>query len=103
MRRLQWAVTEDVTNESSKVVTARLLTNAGIPWPARWPGTIYSGNSESGKAMIGAPTGYGVAWLLADRIIELGPKTIDETRLFADDYGTSTCWAFRIVNAELNT
>ena len=59
----------------------------------------YPGNSDSGKAMIGAPTGYGVAWLLANRIIELGPKTIDQTTLFADDFGTSPCWAFHIVDA----
>ena len=50
------------------------------PWPH---GKTIKTADEAGKALVGCPNGYGIAYMLAQNQNVLGKKTITEVTIFA--------------------
>jgi hypothetical protein len=88
MSDLKFVARVSITNEYTTAVLSTVLVslckqhNAGEKALPRWPGVIFTMNSEEGMALLGTPNGSGVAWLLAQHKKELGHKCVEKVRLW---------------------
>ncbi|KAI4156026.1 MAG: hypothetical protein LQ340_000572 [Diploschistes diacapsis] len=97
IQRLQYIIHMLVSNSVSVAVAQRVFTG-GTGTPAsfpQWPGRSYETDTEGGAALVGVPNGYGVAYMLAQHRAQLGPRTVDQVRVFGNDYG-QLCIAWHV-------
>ncbi|MCJ1331848.1 hypothetical protein MMC10_008540 [Thelotrema lepadinum] len=85
LARLEWVIHHSTTNSVSMEVVKQITNNKTYrPFPV-WPGTEYTTTTDEGKALVGCPSGWGVAFMLGQhRQTDLGIKIIDKIHVFAD-------------------
>ena len=95
MRGLNWVIRSDVRNPTTNSIANSAFDDHEII--EEWPGTTFKMDTEVGKALLGSPNGYGVAWLLANHIVAMGSKTVDQVTVFTNDDGKMSL-AFHVVD-----
>ncbi|KAF2713785.1 hypothetical protein K504DRAFT_488107 [Pleomassaria siparia CBS 279.74] len=89
-----WAI----TNIQSATTIARALENVGKTLEA-WPGTDFAMATAEFKAILGTPSGTGIAYFLAQHKAQLGKKRIYSVRVFNHESrmkGKDACLMFYI-------
>lgn len=81
---IRYVFQSPVENKASMSLIARALQRRKTEL-STWPGGTIHMNSDEGKAILGSPSGTGVAYLLAQHKRQLGKKTISRVTVFADD------------------
>lgn len=51
----------------------------------KWPGVTFGMDSEEGKAILGSPNGWGVAFMLIQHKRQLGNKVVEKVTVFQDE------------------
>ena len=82
--RIEWVIHQDVDNKVAQRVVKQIMSKKK---PTSWPGKTFSTDDDEGKALVGCPNGYGLAYMLAQHQSALGKKTIDSVVVFKDKYG----------------
>lgn len=85
LRRLEWIIRHSVANQLS-IDVAKLATSRAQGYRL-WPGETFGTDRIWGKMLLGCKNGYGVAYLLADHVSQLGLKTVDTVTVFGDNIG----------------
>lgn len=81
-------------------VTDHIATQAlgGLDKWKTWPGTTFAKDSQQYEALMGTPSGRGVAWLLLTRRQQLGYKFVERIDLWSEKDGESSTayYTFRL-------
>ena len=85
MQGLEWVVQDSVRNQTSLRVSSSAVSNVGGTWSTAFPGTYIGMDREEGKAMLGTPNGWGVAWMLGQHVIPFGAKTAASVTVFENN------------------
>ncbi|KAF2109955.1 hypothetical protein BDV96DRAFT_669005 [Lophiotrema nucula] len=65
------------SNQLIEEATGKKVTELG-----KWPGETFSTDVDEGKALLGAPNGVGIGWLLAQHKRQLGNKIVEKVQVF---------------------
>ncbi|MCJ1327336.1 hypothetical protein MMC10_004005 [Thelotrema lepadinum] len=90
MKGLHYVIHQDVDNKVGQLVVEKVLgedEEGEQVEPEPWSGKQVGVDGEEGKALVGCPNGYGIAFMLAQNQGVSGKKTIDSVVIFADKYG----------------
>lgn len=81
---LRYIIVPAIFNPESQSIIAGALRNARKTL-CRWPGVTFNMESTGGRAILGCPNGYGVAYLLLQHRKQLGRKRVKGVTVFEDD------------------
>lgn len=84
IRSLNRIFRTQVENTATTNVILTALSNVGQQ-VEQWPGWTFDANSDEGAAILGAPNGYGIAWLLIGHKIALGLKTVSTIQVWQNN------------------
>ncbi|KAL8732783.1 MAG: hypothetical protein Q9166_002565 [cf. Caloplaca sp. 2 TL-2023] len=73
-KNLRYIGQDHVNNKFTAGVMVYIFIRRGKPAGVPFPGLEFGMDSEEGQALLGTPNGMGTAWLLLDRLRELGRR-----------------------------
>jgi hypothetical protein len=81
IKELKWVFRYEITNPTTIDVLREACQGVEVE-KLKWPGKKFSMHEEEGKAMLGAPNGVGVAWLLATHKEQFGDLMVESVRVW---------------------
>ena len=91
IRGLKYILRENAQNKDTFAVIRHVISGLPTMGNLLWPGVEFDAEPDKGMALLGTPSGAGVAWVLAQHRAQLGHKVVDKVVLFrhpvVDDCG----------------
>jgi hypothetical protein len=71
-----------IQNIETYTLLQKVIEKHGHDTYFEWPGLSFEAESEEGKAILGTPSGSGVAWMLGQRKKEFGGREVERVTVF---------------------
>ncbi|KAF2475090.1 uncharacterized protein BDR25DRAFT_381875 [Lindgomyces ingoldianus] len=82
-RNLHYVFSTPVENTTTQAIISRAISTTGNKLTT-WPGVTFGMDTDQGKAILAAPNGVGVAFLLSSHKRQMGAKVVEKVTVFQD-------------------